>query len=119
MKLIKKEQQSQIKSDTCGFLLEVINQKDFPFGIVLSENIKSTEAHYHKRAKKCYWMLEGWVYLKVVNIKTGTMSKIKLDEGDLITLDPFEKHQIVDGSDKNLMVTITSPAWHIGDVVKD
>ncbi len=119
MKVIKRKQQNQIQSDTCGLILEVINQKDFPFGIVLSENIKSTDAHYHKKAKKCYWMLEGWVNLKVENIKTGKISKILLDKGDLITFDPFEKHQIIDGSDKNRMVTITSPAWHIEDVVKE
>lgn len=51
MKIINKAKQKQIESDTCGLLLEVINQKNFPFGIDLSENITSTEAHYHKKAK--------------------------------------------------------------------
>lgn len=119
MQIINKIQQHQIKSDSCGLLLEVINQKDFPFGIVLSENIKTSKAHYHKKANKCYWMLAGWVDLKIENIKTGAKSMIKLNDGDLITIEPYEKHQIIAGSDSNRMVTITSPAWHIEDVVSE
>lgn len=119
MKLIKRQQQKQIESDTCGLLLEVINREDFPFGIVLSEDIKSTEAHYHKKAEKCYWMIEGWVDVVVENVNTGEKKEVRLDEGDLVTFQPYEKHKVTKGSSKNKMVTITSPAWHIEDVVKD
>lgn len=59
MRIIKRRQQKHIESDTCGLLLEVINKRNFPFGIVLSEDIRSTEPHYHKESKKCYWLLEG------------------------------------------------------------
>lgn len=100
-------------------LLEVINRKDFPFGIVLSENIKSTTAHYHKKAKKCYWVLEGWIDVVIEDVKTGKIEKVRLNEGDLITFEPYEKHRVTKGSKSNKMVTITSPAWHIEDVVKD
>lgn len=118
MKLIKQEEQKTIQSDTCGSLIEVMNQEDFPFGIVLSEDITSTEAHYHRLAKKCYWVLEGWVEIVVEHVKTGERDELRLEEGDLITFEPFEKHEIVEGSVKNKLVTITSPAWHIEDVVK-
>lgn len=119
MKLIKREKQHTIESDTCGLLLEVINRKNFPFGIVLSEDIKLTEAHYHKEAKKCYWMLQGWVDVVVENVETGKQNEIRLNEGDLVTFEPYERHKVVKGSKKNKMATITSPAWHIEDVVKD
>lgn len=118
MKLIRRKEQKEIESSTCGLLLEVINTEEFPFGIVLSENIQSTEAHYHKKSRKCYWMIEGSVKLNTENVKTGEKSELILEEGDLITLEPYEKHEIIEGSEKNKMATITSPAWHIDDVVK-
>ncbi|MDQ6986020.1 MAG: cupin domain-containing protein [Candidatus Dojkabacteria bacterium] len=119
MQLIKKDQQKNIQGEMCGSLIEVLNQKDFPFGIVVSEDIRSTEAHYHKESKKCYWMLEGWVDLVIENVKTGEKTSTKLEDGDLITFEPFEKHQIINASEKNKLVTISSPAWHIDDVVAD
>lgn len=119
MQVIKKKDQKIIKSYSCGKLLEVINKSDFPFGIMLSEEIKTSEAHYQKVSRKCYWMLEGWVDLIIENVKTHEKHTFRLEEGDVVTIEPFERHQIIDGSVKNKLVTIISPAWHIEDVVKD
>ena len=101
MELIKYNAQNKIKSDTCGLLLEVINREDFPFGIVLSENIKSTKPHYHKVAQKCYWVLEGSVKVLIENVKSGIKKKVTLEKGDLITFEPFEKHSVINASEKN------------------
>ena len=119
MQIIRRKDQKEIKTDTCGLLLEVISQKDFPFGIVLSDDIKPTKAHYHTKSQKCYWVLDGWIEVSVENIKTGKKILRTLHKGDLITFEPYEKHQITKASKKNKMVTIKSPAWNIQDEIID
>ena len=119
MKHIPLNQQTKLSSDICGQLLEVVNRNDFPFGIVLLENIQTTDPHYHKKSQKCYWMLEGWVKVIVEHIHSGDSHQLTLDTGDLLTIEPYEKHQIIAGSKDNQMVVVTSPPWSAEDVIID
>jgi len=45
MQLIRRKNQKEINTNTCGLLLEVLDTSEFPCGVVLSENIKPTKAH--------------------------------------------------------------------------
>ncbi len=119
MQYLPRNQQKTIQTHTCGQLLEVISQKDIPYGIALSVNIQPTKAHRNTQSIKSYWILEGWIEVEIFNIKTTQKQTIHLQEGDIITFWPNDKHRIINTSKINKLVTIKSPSWVVFDEVEE
>lgn len=115
MKIIRKKDQKEIESTTCGNLLEVVNHKDVPISISISENIKPTKGHYHKELTEFYWVLEGKIKVNVV--KNGQSKVHTIESGDLLILERDEYHEIVEASKANKVAVMCYPRWSAEDMV--
>jgi len=65
MQYISVDKQKVIDTDTCWLLREVLSQEDIPYGIAYSQDIKPTKMHRNIKSIKSYWLLEGWLILKL------------------------------------------------------
>lgn len=113
MKVVRRSGQTEIETETCGLLTEVINSKDVPISIVLAENLQPTKPHYHKKAVEIYWVLEGEVELIVT--KGSEKKEVKLQNGDLVVIEKKEAHQVISASENNIVIVINSPPWEKSD----
>lgn len=105
MKLIKFEDQKIIDSQTCGKLLEVINSKESPVSITVADCIKPTKPHFHQISTELYWVLKG----------TVEVNNSVLNSGDLLIINPGEKHAVTKASKTNKVVVISYPTWSPSD----
>lgn len=105
MKIFKRKNQKEIKSDTCGLLVEALNSNDFNTSITLANDIKPTTAHYHKLSTEIYWVLEGEIKILIDNVE------INVDGGDLIIINPNEVHKVLSASKENKIGVISNPRW--------
>lgn len=109
MKVVRKSDQMQIETETCGLLTEVVNSDDVPISIVLANDLKPTKPHYHKKAIEIYWVLEGKI--DVVVTKENNKQKVELKSGDLVVIEKEENHEVVSASKENKVIVINNPPW--------
>jgi mannose-6-phosphate isomerase-like protein (cupin superfamily) len=109
-----KKQQIKFKSPACGYLIDVIKDKNF--GIVKAENIKVTGRHYHKKATETYYLLSGEISVEVKE-KNKKEKLVNLKTGDVLILQPYDVHKIVKVSDKNELLVTCVPDWREDDEI--
>lgn len=111
MKIVRKSEQSEINSETCGQLREVINDSNISMAVF--HNIEPTKMHYHKKMVEYYYMLEGWVEMEIL---TNEDEKIfRIEKGDIVKIEKGERHEITKSSKENEMLCINSPGFVEGD----
>jgi quercetin dioxygenase-like cupin family protein len=106
MKLITLDKYKQIQSDTCGSLIELLNDSNISVSITIAENLKPTKAHYHKSSTEIYWVEKGKLEIQVNRIK-----KFRLGEGNILVINPNEIHEVINASEENRVIILNSPNW--------
>jgi mannose-6-phosphate isomerase-like protein (cupin superfamily) len=109
MKVFKPADAKLINSNTCGKLVELLNQPDIPISITVAENLKPTKKHSHKESTEIYWVQEGFVEIEV-NGNERTQ-KVILENNAILVVSPGETHQVVASSERNKVVVLSSPRW--------
>ncbi len=113
MKIVRKSEQKEIETETCGMLTEVLNNKNVPVSLVLAENLQPTKPHYHKKTMEIYWVLEGKIDLVVT--KGNEKQEVKLQASDLVVIEKKESHEVTNASENNKVIVVNSPPWEKDD----
>lgn len=112
MILKTKEEQLKFKSPVCGYLIDIVKDKDF--GIVKAENIKITGKHYHKKTTEAYYLISGNIDIEIKE-KDKKEKLVELKAGDVLVVQPFDIHKIVKVSNKNVLFIICVPDFRQSD----
>jgi len=51
-------------------------------------------AHYHKKSKELFFIIEGACEVNVINLKTNKKNKLKVKAEDIFIIEPYELHYI-------------------------
>lgn len=82
------------------------------WGIMLLKPNSNMGGHYHEEVEETFYFLEGSGIMVVNDVK------IKAKQGDAFLLNPTEKHDIENPTDKPLKVLFIKTPYHPKDKVK-
>jgi len=51
-------------------------------------------AHYHKETRELFFLVEGELEIRLVDIRTGSESVFRCGEGEIVTIDPYQLHYL-------------------------
>ena len=51
-------------------------------------------AHYHKETRELFFVVEGEMEIRLIDVRTGSESVFRCGEGDIFTVDPYELHYL-------------------------
>ena len=117
MEIIHKNDRSRFIAQDEARVIEIASPrnsmaKNLSFAEVVIYPGHSVLAHYHKQSEELFYILQG----KGQFYAAGKQCLV--DEGDTIIIPAGEKHQVVNGSDENLiMLVVGSPAYRDEDQV--
>jgi mannose-6-phosphate isomerase-like protein (cupin superfamily) len=111
------------QSPTCGELREILIGNEYPFlNIAVAQDIKPTRAHYHNGFDEIYFVLDGWMNLKLFDPKTEKIWTQRLEANELCVITKGIHHELTETSDTNRLCVITVPGFvesdeHLSDKI--
>jgi mannose-6-phosphate isomerase-like protein (cupin superfamily) len=104
------------ESPTCGELHEILIGNEYPFlNIAVSENIKPTKAHYHNKFDEIYFVLDGYIGLRLFDPRTERVLTQYLSANELCVISKGVHHEVIESSDTNKICIISVPGFHSDD----
>jgi mannose-6-phosphate isomerase-like protein (cupin superfamily) len=104
------------QSPTCGELREILIGDEYPFlNIAVADNIKPTKAHFHKEFDEVYFVLDGYIGLKLYDPKSDRIWTEYLGANELCVISKGIHHEVTEASDTNKLCVISVPQFHSGD----
>ncbi|MBI4962372.1 MAG: hypothetical protein HY913_03775 [Desulfomonile tiedjei] len=104
------------QSPTCGPIHEILIGDEYPFlNIATAEDIKPTKAHYHERFDEIYFVLDGYIALKLYDPKSERIWTEYLGANELCVISKGIHHEVTEASGTNKLSIITVPGFHSDD----
>lgn len=104
------------QSPICGELREILIGDEFPFlNIAVADNIKPTKGHFHKEFDEVYFVLDGYIGLKLYDPKIDRICAEYLGANELCVISKGVHHEVTEASDTNKLCVISVPQFHSGD----
>jgi mannose-6-phosphate isomerase-like protein (cupin superfamily) len=119
--MIVKQFKNQIRkqSSFCGQFREILTATDYPhFEIVVFQDIKCTDAHYHGDFEEIYFVLDGAILIKLYDPDTEKEWIQQLNENELCVISKGINHKIIDHSANNRLCVISVPRYDTEDTFK-
>ncbi len=108
------------QSPTCGAIHEVLRGKEYSPNIAIAFDIGVTTPHYHQTFDEIYFLIEGWIDLRLFDPATNAISNHHLEANELCVITKGIHHQVTSASPKNRLAVITVPRFdptdeHVSD----
>jgi len=104
------------QSPTCGELREILIGDEYPFlNIAVADNIKPTRAHFHKEFDEVYFVLDGYIGLKLYDPTSERIWTEFLGANELCVISKGVHREVTEASDTNKLCVISVPRFHSGD----
>jgi mannose-6-phosphate isomerase-like protein (cupin superfamily) len=114
--IIKLNKDQIIKhSPMCGEIREVLLDSEYSPSIAIAVNILPTKAHYHKGFDEVYFVLDGYIHLKLYDPGTNKIMEQILNSNELCVITKGIHHGIIESSKQNRLCVITVPNFIEGD----
>lgn len=121
--IIKLKKHCNVKqSPYCGEIREILSSAEYSPDIALAINIKPTTAHFHLGFDEIYFVLDGFITLKLYNSETKEIMEQQLESNELCVITKGIHHRIVKASPENRLCLITVPGFdptdeHLSDII--
>ena len=121
--IIKLKKHCNVKqSPYCGEIREILSSAQYSPDIALAINIKPTTAHFHLGFDEIYFVLDGFITLKLYNSETKEIMEQPLESNELCVITKGIHHRIVKASPENRLCLITVPGFdptdeHLSDII--
>ena len=104
------------QSTTFGELRETFIGDECPFlNIAVADNIEPTKAHFHREFDGIYFVLDGYVGLKLNDPKSDRIWTEYLGANELCVISKGVHHEVTEASDTSKLCVISVPQFHSGD----
>jgi len=114
IKLLKDHEEKH--SPTCGEIREILTSADYSSLIIaIALDIKPTKAHYHNRFEEIYFVLDGYIHLKLYDPTSDGTRIEKLSVNELCVINKGVHHEIIESSENNRLCVIAVPPFDPSD----
>jgi len=115
--IIKLLKDHEVKhSPTCGEVREILTRSEYSsLSIAIALDIKPTKAHYHKRFEEIYFVLDGYIHLKLYDPSSEKVWVEKLNANELCVISKGIHHEITKSSENNRLCVIAIPPFDPSD----
>jgi mannose-6-phosphate isomerase-like protein (cupin superfamily) len=105
------------QSPTCGEIREVLRASEWSPNLALAIDISRTTAHSHTSFDEIYFVLDGWLELRLYDPADGSRSTQRLEANELCVITRGIHHQVAAASPHNRLCVITTPQFDPNDEV--
>jgi len=118
--IVKREQDHDlIESPMCGMLREIFDaEDDVPATIAVLNNIDATTGHYHETFDALYFMLDGWLTLRLHDPASGQTWEETLGRQGRYELAVVAKglhHKVIYATPVNTLCVVSVPFFNRKD----
>jgi mannose-6-phosphate isomerase-like protein (cupin superfamily) len=113
VKLLK--DRKYIKTVTCGDLFEILSGDEYSPNIAVLFNVGVTEAHFHNNFDEIYFVLNGFIVVKLYVPNENRLKEIKLKANELCVISKGIHHKIIKASKKNRLCALSIPKFNPDD----
>ena len=105
------------KSDFSKEMRTILTAKEYRsfMDVYTFIDIRAKEPHYHKHLDEIYFMLDGYINLKIYDPDTKKILTQKLNANELCVIDNGIHHGIIESSENNRLCVICIPGYDKSD----
>ena len=120
--IVKRKKDHKVKqSPYCGELQEILSGSEYSPNIAIALDICPTKAHYHSGFDEIYFVIDGYLVLKLFTPELGEITEQGLSANELCVIPKGIHHKVSEASVSNRLCIITMPCFadddeHLSDV---
>jgi mannose-6-phosphate isomerase-like protein (cupin superfamily) len=103
------------QSPMCGELREILIGAEYSPNVAMAMEILPTEAHYHESFDEIYFVLDGYIQLRIYDPDTAKVTEQTLSANELCVISKGIHHGITESSTENRLGVISVPQYKASD----